>query len=345
MKKLNAYLVGMAMIFVSFIISEGCSKSNSSSSSTLIGNWTRASDFDGNARSEAVAFTIGDYAYISTGTTDRDRFKDLWEYSIARQYWSQKADLPGVARNSAVAFSLGTKGYVGTGFDGNVRVNDFWEFDPATNQWAEKADFAGTARYDAVAFALNGKGYISCGYDGNYLKDLWEFTPGASAADPGTWVQKASIGGTKRSAATAFVINNNGYICSGSNNGQILQDLWMYDQAEDTWTEKGKIFNATSDTYDDNYGTIPRQNGVAFVMNGLVYLTAGENTVLVSSTWEYNPSTDRWAEKTDFEGAARTGAVAFSLNNRGFVLTGRSGTLSMDDGYEFHPLDPKVDGD
>jgi N-acetylneuraminic acid mutarotase len=336
MRKVYAYVSGSVLIVLSIFLSQSCSK-KTSNTTDLIGNWSRASDFDGNARSEAVSFTIGDYAYISTGTTDRDRFQDLWEFSLARNYWAQKADLPGVARSAAIGFSIGTKGYLGTGFDGTNNLNDFWEYDPSSNTWTQKDDFKGTARYDAVGFSVDNKGYVSCGFDGNYLKDLWQFDP--TAASGSQWVQKASIGGTKRSAAMAFVLNNKAYICSGNNNGTALNDLWMYDAASDTWTEKRQLTNVSSDTYDDNYTSIVRYNGVAFVMNNLAYITCGENPSLSSTTWEYNPDTDLWTEKTGFEGSARTGAIAFTLNNRGFVMTGRSGSLSFDNCYEWHPND------
>jgi N-acetylneuraminic acid mutarotase len=58
---------------------------------------------------------------------------------------------------------------------------------------------------------------------------------------------------------------------------------------------------------------------------------------LISDTWMYDPAADLWTKKTSFEGTARTGAVAFSLGGRGFVLTGRSGSLSFDNMYEWHP--------
>src|SRR5258706_9772825 len=208
MIKAHSFLLGGLLIASSLFISQSCTK-HTSSDSTLVGNWTRASDFDGNARGEAVSFVVGTYAYITTGTTDRDRFNDLWEYSLEKKYWSQKADLPAAARNSAVGFAIGAKGYVGTGYDGVNRLNDFWEDDPSTNLWAQKDNFTGSARYDAVGFTIGNTGYVSCGYDGNYLKDLWQFDPSAAAGSQ--WIQKASIGGTKRSATTAFVINNNAY--------------------------------------------------------------------------------------------------------------------------------------
>lgn len=339
MTKANAYVIGIGIISFSLIASQSCTKSTDTDDE-LIGNWKRADDFEGNARSEAVSFTIGDYAYVSTGSTNSDRFKDLWEYNLARRYWVQKADLPGVARNSAVAFSIGTKGYLGTGYDGATRLTDFWEYDQAGNQWTQKTNFAGNGRYDAVGFALNNKGYIACGYDGNYLKDVWEYDPSTDQ-----WVQKASVGGSKRSAATAFVVNNKAYICSGNNNGEIQKDLWMYDPAANEWTEKKKIYNYSDETYDDDYGTIPRQNGVAFTIGNFVYLVSGENSSIVSAAWQYDPANDTWAQKTDFEGTGRSGAVGFTLNNRGFILTGRSGSLTMDNMYELLPNDEQVDND
>lgn len=332
MRKLHAYLLGGLLIGSSFFITQSCVKSSSNSNNDLIGDWARSSDFDGNARSEATTFVIGDYAYLATGSTDRDRFKDIWEYNLTRQYWSQKADLPGTARNSAVAFSIGSKGYVGTGYDGANMLNDFWEYDPDSNEWTQKADFGGGARYDAVSFSANGAGYISCGFNGNYLKDLWQYDPSTNQ-----WTQKASIGGAKRSAAMAFVISSKAYVCSGNNNGSALNDLWMYDPSTDTWTEKRKLTNVSSDSYDDSYSNIARYNGVAFVMGNAVYLTTGENGSLISDTWMYDPSADLWTKKTSFEGTARTGAAAFTLGDRGFVLTGRSGSLSFDNMYEWHP--------
>lgn len=341
MRKGIAYSISVSIVATSFILSQACTKTTDSTDE-LVGNWTRSSDFDGNARSEAVTFVIGDYIYLTTGATDRDRFRDLWEYNLSRRYWTQKADLPATAaaRNSAVAFVVGDKGYVGTGYDGANKLKDFWRYDPANNEWQQVADFGGTARYDAIAFSVNGKGYVGSGFDGNYLKDLWEYNPGEDA-----WHQKASIGDFKRSAAVAFVVNNKAYVCSGNNNGSALNDLWMYDDANDTWIEKRKITNTSDETYDDEYTSIARYNTVALVIGDKVFLSTGESGSLVSDTWEYDAANDLWTKKTAFEGTARTGCVAFSSGGRAFVLTGRSGAQSFDNAYEWHPADEQVDND
>jgi len=336
MRKMQAYLLGGSLILISFVITQSCVKG--SGSTTLVGNWSRSSDFDGNARSEAVIFVVGQNAFITTGSTDLMRYNDLWEFNLAQQFWAQKADFPGVARNSAVGFATDTKGYVGTGFDGVNYLNDFWEYDPTSNQWTQKSNFAGTGRYDAVAFSINNLGYVSCGFDANYLKDLWQYDPSSDQ-----WTQKASIPGTKRSQAQVFVMNNKAYIVSGNNNGAALNDMWMYDPSADGWLQKRKITNVTDSSFDDKYTTIARYNGVAFVMGAKAYLATGESGNIITNTWEYDPSNDTWLEKTPFEGTARTGAVAFTLNDngtdRGFVLTGRSGSLSFDNCYEWHPND------
>jgi N-acetylneuraminic acid mutarotase len=334
-------LFGAALIVTSIILSEGCTKeSDDSDDDELIGNWKRVDDFEGLARSEAVSFTIADYGYVTTGASNSERFRDLWEYSTTLKYWTQKANLPGAVRNSAVAFSIGSKAYVGTGYDGVSRLNDFWEYDRATNTWTQKANFAGSARYDAIGFSVNGKGYIGCGFDGNYLKDFWEYDP---ATDQ--WSQKASVGGAKRSAAVSFVINNKAYVLGGNNNGEIQKDLWGYDATANSWSEKTKIYNYSDDSYDDEWGSISRQNGVAFVMGNYVYISNGDNSTNNATTWQYDANTDSWTQKTTFEATSRTGAVAFSLNNRGFVLTGRNGSLVMDNAYEFLPNDEQVDND
>ena len=338
MKKMYAYIAAGAMIFSSLIISEGCTK-DTDDDDDLVGNWKKSSDFDGNARSEAVSFVIGDSVYLTTGTTDRDRFKDLWVYSLSRQYWSQRADLPGVARNSAIGFAIGTKGYVGTGYDGSNKLNDFWEYNPASNSWTQKADFTGGGRYEASAFAVNNMGYVTCGFDGNYLKDLYQYNPVTNL-----WTQKASIGGSKRSAAMTFVLNNQAYVCSGTNNGAALNDLWVYDSGLDTWTERRKVSNATDDEYDDDYA-IPRSNGVAFVLGDYAYISLGENSSMLADTWEYHPADDIWVQKTSFESTTRIGAAAFTVNSRAFILTGRSGSISFDNMYEFQPFAEQEDSD
>ena len=299
----------------------------------LQGKWYRVSDFDGLARSYASSFTIGNKGYLACGYNGKKRLSDTWEYDMERDTWTQKADFPGTARNSAVAMTVDQKGYLGTGYDGENYLNDFWEYDPASNSWTQKADFPGSARYEAVAFGVSGKGYLGSGYDGNYLKDFYSFDPNANS-----WTQIVSIGGSKRRGATSFVYDNMAYVCCGQNNAEYVDDFWRFNPSDGSWTQLRDIANTSNDSYDDDYSII-RTSGVAFVIDGAVYLTCGESGGVRSDTWKYYPSTDFWENVAKFKGSARSATVSFSNGEKGFVATGGSSTYYFDDIWELHPYE------
>lgn len=327
-------MILLKKIFLScviFFVITSCNPDSSTNSAT-VGNWITRSAFEGVARSEAVAFTIGDYSYMGTGYDGKERMTDFWQYDPVQNFWLQKADLPGPARSSAVGMNINDKGYIGTGYDNDGgKLKDFWQYDPVLNKWKAVADFAGSPRYDAVAFSIKDKGYVSTGYDGNYLKDFWQYDPAANA-----WTQLPSFGGNKRREAVAFVINDKGYVCTGVNNGTAINDIWEYDP-QSGWAEKRKLTNVSDSSFDDNYTSIVRSNAASFVINGKAYISTGENGSSTSGCWEYNPLLDVWVLKTSFERSGRSGAVGFSVKGRGFISTGRGGSDPFDDLEEFIP--------
>lgn len=297
------------------------------------GDWREYSDFDGVPRSDAVTFVVNDEAYIGLGYDGDDRLADFWKYNPDNNYWVRVADFPGDARNGAVAFSIDGKGYVGTGYNGEDELKDFWEYDPASNTWTQKADFMGSARYGAVAFAVDGKGYIGTGYDGNYLKDFYAYSPTTD-----TWEQIISIGGSKRRDASSFVIGDKAYVFSGLDNGAYEDDVWEFDPNSGNWTEKRNISDSDDDdSFDDDYTTIARIDGIGFTINGMGYLATGSTGSMVTNVWEYDPQLDVWSERTSFEGISRTEAVGFAIGSKGFVTTGRSSTYYFDDIWGFDP--------
>ena len=300
----------------------------------LIGNWVERSDFEGDARSEAVAFAIGNIGYVGLGYNGDDRLIDFWSYDPDRNNWTQIAEFDSSGRTAAIAFSAAGKGYVGTGYSGENKMKDFWAYDPVSNTWERKADFGGTARYAAVAFSIDNIGYVGTGYDGSNLKDIWAYDPGADE-----WNQKTSYQ-AKVQDAVAFVLDGKGYICTGYNNGEHINDLYMYDPANDIWTAKRKIAPVNAnESYDDAY-TIIRKKAVAFVIESNAYIATGNNTSLKNDVWEYDATTDLWKSRTSFEGTNRNDAVAFSTEDgRGFVTAGVSGSSHFDDLWEFKPTE------
>lgn len=316
---------------------------------STLGVWYNRSDFDGLARADASSFTIDNKGYVCFGYTGKKRLTDLWEYDIDRDSWTQMASLPetdregnGVkGRNSATAFAINGKGYVGTGYNGEVEnsgyIQDFWEFDPLKNQWAQKADFPGGRRRNAVGFGIGQYGYMGTGYDGNYQKDFYRYDPTSDV-----WTKITSINGSKRMGASAFVIDDKGYVCCGINNGSYVEDFWRYNPESQEWEELAKISNTNTDenkndvSWDDDYASIVRQNGVIVVIDGKAVLSTGSNGSLVSYTWLYDPTTDRWEEMTGFAGSARSSAVGISNGAKGLFATGRSSSYYFDDVWEIN---------
>ncbi|WP_202183009.1 Kelch repeat-containing protein [Chitinophaga solisilvae] len=321
------YLKGYSLLLVASLMA--CSKG--SNEPDKIGNWISRGQYDGVGRSGAASFVINDKAYVGTGYDGENRRQDFWVYDPALNLWKQIALFPGAGRNGAVGMAMAGKGYVGTGYDGLNKLNDFYQYDPAANTWTKKADFAGTARYGAVSFALQDKGYIATGYDGNWLKDNWQYDPATN-----TWNQAQSLNNGKRTDAAVFIIGNKAYVCMGIANGSFVTDFYAFDGTTQTWSTLRPIDNLSDESYDDNYN-FKGSSAASFAMRGLGYVVSGNKGSLSSATWEYNPGTDTWIQRTDFEGAARTGATGFTLKDRGFVVLGTSSSQPFDNMFEFDP--------
>ncbi|PSL47583.1 Kelch motif protein [Chitinophaga niastensis] len=323
------YLKGYSLLLMASLVA--CSKG--SNSPTLVGDWNRLNpaQFGGVARSSAASFVIDNKAYIGTGYDGTNRLQDFWMFDVDKNQWTQKAPLTGAARNGAVGMAMAGKGYVGTGYDGLNKLNDFYQYDPVANTWVRKADFAGSPRYGSVSFALKDKGYITTGYDGNWLNDNWQYDPATNA-----WTQASSLNNGKRTDASAFVIGNKAYVCMGTANSTFITTFYSFDGDTQSWTTLRPIDNVSDQSYDDAYN-FKGSGAASFAMRGKGYITSGSKGSLSSATWEYTPETDLWLQKTDFKGAARTGATGFTVKDRGFVVLGVSSSQPFDDMFEFDP--------
>jgi len=301
-----------------------------------LGNWVQSSYFDGQPRSGAVQFTIGDKAYVGLGYDGDDYFTDFYAYDADRELWLDVATFPGDARERAVAFTINGKGYVGLGYNRDLDIEemkDFWEYDPATNTWLQVADFIGTARYNAVGFAIGESGYVGTGYDGDYYRsDFFSYNPVSNE-----WEEIASFPGGKREEALAVVYGEKAYFATGRNNGVYNSDIWIFDPAEQNWNEITP--DDDEDYYDDFTAAVRRYSAIGFVLNDKIYLATGVNSdgAASSSVYELNPATGIWDAKTSFEGSERYLATAFVLNNRGFIGLGQNSSRRWDDVWEFFP--------
>ena len=285
-------------------------------------------------------------------------------YDSAYGSWTIVAPFAGAARSNATAFAVQGIGYVGTGVgnDGFTPMADFWSYNPGSNSWSEidsiHDDSTSYPRFDAVSWGFDSVGYVLTGTDNNYyFGDVWKYSPAT-----GHWSAKPYLKGNQRSGATAWVYQNKGYILAGYTPGSrwaqnnMCYDFWVYDphvaetvDSGTAWQRLHDIYNTNPATFDDGYTNIIRKYGAGFLIPATTnqygntrdkgYITLGQNGTSISYTWEYDFATDLWTEKTPYEGTARSGAVGFTLNSRGFVGTGlgTGNTAGFSDIEEFFP--------
>jgi N-acetylneuraminic acid mutarotase len=338
-------------------------------------SWTRRADLTGTmvngptARSSGFSFSIGTKGYIGGGQDVLAR-TDFWEFDPASGVWTQKASVN--VASGAVGFSIGAFGYAGSGSS-----NAFYRYDPAANAWAQMASVGGSSfRKGAYYFSFGSYGYIGGGVNSAQaqLSDLWQYDPGANswtsaAATPSgldwyaamtigvkayliardtalgsslasvreynpatnTWATKSAFPSGPRAGAVTFSFGNTGFLCSGSDAVGGFSDLWQYYPATDTWIQRSSLPGGISRTYS---------SGFRIATKG--YLCTGKGAEgVMGDCFAYDTISQAWTYVSRF-GKIRTGAVAFSINGKGYLGTGNTGPVgSLNDlQRDFWMFDP-----
>jgi len=250
--------------------------------------------------------------------------------------WIYVGDFGGkAARTEAVSFVIDKYAYVGMGVDNQTnRYSDLWRFDPSGTFWYQVATCPCTPRSSATAFSVNGNGYVGTGYDGyNALSDFWKYDPNANAWTSIAGIGDATNGLQPRYDAVAFGIDKSGfgYVGTGNDGVNYLNDFWQYDPAADKWTQK------------PTYPGYKRTQAIAFVYNDKGYLVTGLGTggATVNDFFSFDPSkpdTSAWTAlrhisnySPDSYDDGYTNIIRY--NAVGFVLTGTASDGGGDRAY------------
>jgi N-acetylneuraminic acid mutarotase len=141
----------------------------------------------------------------------------------------------------------------------------------------------------------------------------------------GNWIKKSDFEGLPRGEAVAFAIADKGYVTTGYDGEDRLNDLWQYNPDKDLWVQKASLPGR------------PRNGAVGFGTATKGYVGTGyDGTYKLNDFWEYDPQENAWTQKPDFPGTARYGAVAFSIDNMGYVGTGYDGNV-LKDIWQYNP--------
>lgn len=226
-------------------------------------SWMQRANFGGGIRYHAIAFSIGNFAYVGTGSGNWGDTDDLWKYNPVTNSWVMVSVVPGGVRSGAVAFTINNKGYVCLG----DFQTDCWEYDPATNGWTQKAYFPGTSIYSAVGAVENGKAYVGTGTG---TSQWYEFDPVNNL-----WTVKANFPGTPRFGSGCFSLNGWVYVVSGSDWGTEFHDTWAYNPATNGWTQ----------VYD--FPGAGRHYFTCFTIGNHAYGGTGTSGTNYNDFWEY----------------------------------------------------------
>ncbi|MGA2296728.1 MAG: kelch repeat-containing protein [FCB group bacterium] len=143
------------------------------------------------------------------------------------------------------------------------------------------------------------------------------------------WTAQSSFPGQERRGAFSFTIGDKAYI-GGGKADVMINDFWEYDSKTSRWTQL------------TNLPIGPRAWAFAFAINGKGYFGCGDTTTNISTVasdfWEYDPDSDTWTRKADFEGDPRYGTFCFVLNEKAYVGTGYNGNFVVSDYWQYDPV-------
>lgn len=255
--------------------------------------------------------------------------------TLFAQDWVQKSSLPDSAysRHHPVTFSINGYGYLlGGSSPQTAYLSDFYRYDPVADTWTKLPDFPGPPRSYSYAIVYNGKAYMGFGFGpASDMSDLWEYDP-----TTGAWTEKSECPGDGRGHPAFLEANGIIYVGLGGSATGNRKDFWAYNIASDTWEQK------------PDFPSYARHHPFYFSIGEMVYVGFGHGSESVSGSTIYNdfyqfdPQNDTWKRMEDFPAEQRVAGTQFSLDGKGYVLSGEGEDhfyLEEGEFWEYHPDD------
>ena len=257
----------------------------------------------------------------------------LFSSSSIGQTWQVGPDYPSDPVARVFQFVIDDVLYVGCGRDeSGTNLNEVWAYYWENQIWVQKANFPGGGRGNAFTFSDGQFGYMGMGNDGFLLSDFWKYDP-----DLDEWTQLPNFPGVSRGHTVAISGNDKAYFISGGDAdlGLYLNDIWEYEFATETWSW---LFTVPS---------FHRWRAFGFMLNDKIYFGGGGQfqQEVYQDFWEYDPATSIWTEKSSFPTNLSIGCNFFSLDNKGYVLSGTNYAGDLQGSYDtgMYIYDPLTD--
>ena len=260
-----------------------------------------------------VTFGIGDYGYLTTGTSGTSQVtNDFLKYDPATDTWSELTDFPGTARSFAIGATYNGKAYLAFGLSQTQFLNDLWEFDPVTETWKELASCPCAGRRHPAFIIRDDRIFAGLG-DGaaGNLNDWWSYDMNTN-----NWTQQPSLPGPVRHHPFMFTAGDHVYAGMGHGGNNIFKDWYEFDIVTNTWTQM------------NDFPGEARVAGTQFDMGGYGYVLSGDGDnhsfMGEGEFWKYDPFNDDWEQLTSHPGISRWAPGSFTVNNTVYFIGGQN---------------------
>jgi uncharacterized repeat protein (TIGR03803 family) len=266
----------------------------------------------------------------------------LFEWNPATNTFAKKLDFNGAENGSNPLGSLMLAdngklyGMAGGGFEG---CGVLFEWDPATDTYVKKLAFNGAEEgcspYASLIQADNGKLYGTTGYGGkNTLGVLFEWDPATNI-----YIKKLDFNGAENGSNPygSLLQADNGKLYGMTYRGGAHDYgvLYEWDPATDTYTKK-LDFNGTGNGSNPFGSLIQANDGKLYGMTE----SGGINDLGVLFEWD--PATDSYTKKIDFNGAEYglypRGSLMLATNGKLYGITSREHKNDMGVLFEWDPV-------
>jgi hypothetical protein len=195
-----------------------------------------------------------------------------------------------------------------------------------SNDWLQLTNAGEQERHLGFAFSDGSNIYVGGGMsDHETRNDFLMYNPQTKILSTKAPLPKRLRG------AIGFMINGVGYVGTGIDENSISsKKFWKYNSSINTWTEIDSLPGAA------------RSSAVVFVIGTKAYIGSGSTTggVFLNDFYEFDHTTESFNKTPIYLGVAsngRDGAVAFSINGKGYCGLGFNWQQYQNDFWEFDP--------
>ncbi len=324
-----------------------------------------AKDIDYDFSSAARNLNLNTTYYVRAYAKGRTKtfYSPVTSFRV-RDGWKRIANL--WPFQQAIAAVANGRAYVGFGCDQNTNCtvgslpDDWWVFSPdGLGTWRKSAPFdAFFARTNATTFTLGDTIYVVMGeyFEDNkrvFTRELMKFDTKTQIWDEEVVTLPQQV--SKRSGATAFMLNGRAYLGGGEGKGEgpdsvrviSKNDFWEYTPQTGAWRPVARLPLQENPALRPSYQG-GRAEAVTFTVGANAYVGCGRNgNLALKDFWRFTApatprDTGRWTLETFLpdQAKARYDALGFAIGSRGYCGIGYNlSEGALDDWWSYRPSD------